>query len=233
MIGYEHKDTVYGSVFFINFQKALRLLLKACHLHDRATRERVKISLVIDGADLFKDRTHVSAGVKICDPNGVHPVTKQPLFIRHEDGSEQIIRIQSSEMCCILIIADAHDKKDLYEDIFRGFYDRGSLISTVGLPADGNEPALRPFVVTHTTDLKASWYLSYRGGGCKNKNFFCTLCPCTRNSLISYKVDNWRCNRCKRKGNNKCYHHEVCDSISVEYLLQCLEDELGHYHAMH
>jgi hypothetical protein len=98
MIGYENKDTVYGSVFFINCQKALRLLLKACHLHDRATRERVKISLVIDGADLFKDHTHVSAGVKICDPNG-------KLFFRHDNGSEQIIRIQSSEMCCILIIA--------------------------------------------------------------------------------------------------------------------------------
>lgn len=110
------------------------MLLKACDLHNRATRERVKISLAIDGADLFKDRTHVSAGVKISDPNGIHPITKQPLFIRDEDGTERIVKIQSSELCCILIIADARDKKDLYKDIFRGFYEWGSLIRRVGLP---------------------------------------------------------------------------------------------------
>jgi hypothetical protein len=36
----------------------------------------VKISLSIDGADLFKDRAHISAGIKISDPCGAHPVTK-------------------------------------------------------------------------------------------------------------------------------------------------------------
>jgi len=144
-IGYERRVTPYGEVFYLNFQKALRLLLKACKLHDRATRERVKISLSIDGADLFRDRTHVSAGVKITDPNGIHPVTKQPLFIREEDGREEIVRIQSSQMCCILIIADARDKKDMYEEVFREFYEWGDLISREGLPADGDEPALLPF----------------------------------------------------------------------------------------
>jgi hypothetical protein len=55
MIGYEHRDTVYGEVFFLNFEKALQFLLKSCQLHDLATRGCVKISLAIDGADLFKD----------------------------------------------------------------------------------------------------------------------------------------------------------------------------------
>lgn len=232
-IGYERRVTPYGEVFYLNFQKALRLLLKACKLHDLATRERVKISLSIDGADLFRDRTHVSAGVKITDPNGIHPVTKQPLFIREEDGREEIVRIQSSQMCCILIIADARDKKDMYEEVFREFYEWGDLISREGLPADGDEPALLPFIVTHTTDLKAQWYLSNRGGGCKNKNFFCTFCPCTRQSLISYNVGDQRCNRCKRKGKRKCYHHAVCDSVSIASLLNSLEQELGEYHARH
>jgi hypothetical protein len=29
-------------------------------------------------------------------------------------------------------------------------------------------PKLMPFNLMHTTDLKAAWYLSNRGGGCKN-----------------------------------------------------------------
>ena len=232
-IGYERRMTRYGEVFYVNFDAALRLLLKACQLHDRATTESVKISLAIDGADLFKDRTHVSAGIKICDPNGIHPVTKQPLFVRNDNGEEKIVRMQSSEMCCILIIADARDKKELYEDVFREFYQWGSAIAAVGLPATETEPALQPFTVTHTTDLKASWYLSNRGGGCKNKNHFCTFCPCTRHMLVSYKVDSERCDRCKRRNRRKCYHHPVCDSVSVPLLLQCLQDQLGQYHEKH
>jgi hypothetical protein len=33
MIGYQRRDTIYGEVYFLNFEKALRFLLKACQLH--------------------------------------------------------------------------------------------------------------------------------------------------------------------------------------------------------
>ncbi len=232
-IGYERRMTKYGEVYFINFEKALRFLLKACHLHDLATKEPVKISLAIDGADLFHDRTHVSAGVKITDERGYHPVTKQPLFVRDDDGEEKIVKIQSSEMCCFLIIADARDNKSLYEDVFKEFYQWGDKIQHEGLPASNAGPALFPFKVTHCADLKGSWYLSNRGGGCKNKEFFCTLCTCTKHTLTSYKTDDERCDRCKGRQKKKCYHHAVCDSVTVPFLLQCLEEEVGNYFERH
>jgi hypothetical protein len=203
-------------------------------LHDIATRDSIKISLSIDGADLFKDRTHVSAGIKITDTRGVHPITKQPLFVIDEDTEEErIIKIQSSEMCCILVIADARDKKELYEEVFKEFDDWGERLRTIGLPESDGNPALRPFAVTHNTDLKASWHLSNRGGGCKNKTFFCTFCPCTENSLIHYKVDGDRCMRCQRRNRRKCYHHDVCDSVAVPVLLEKLEDTIGTYYQRH
>jgi hypothetical protein len=93
-------------------------------------------------------------------------------------------------MCCILIIADAQDKKELFSDVFKEFYKWGSQNQSIGLPASVDGPALHPFHVMHTTDLKASWYLSNRGGGCKNKKYFCTFCPCMRHSLVSYKIGN-------------------------------------------
>jgi hypothetical protein len=31
----------------------------------------------------------------------------------------------------------------------------------------------------------------------------------------------------------KCYHHPLCDSFSVPFLLQSLQDELGSYHEGH
>jgi hypothetical protein len=65
LIGWTQVCTKYGAVFYLNFEKALCLLLKACNLHEIATTMAVKIALAVDGADLFKGRTHVSTGVKI------------------------------------------------------------------------------------------------------------------------------------------------------------------------
>jgi hypothetical protein len=59
-----------------------------------------------DSADFFKDPTHVLAGVKISDPNGIQKL----LFLRD----------------------DAWDRKD-YEYIFKGFYEWVSEIELIGL----------------------------------------------------------------------------------------------------
>jgi hypothetical protein len=91
LIGYERHGTVYGEVFYLNFENALHYLLKACELDQLATTENIKLSLSIVGADLFKDWTHVSAGIKITDTQGVHPVTKQPLFSVDADSNEEKI----------------------------------------------------------------------------------------------------------------------------------------------
>jgi hypothetical protein len=46
--------TRHGEVFYVNFEKAFRLLLKACELDEVATRSSVKVALTVDGADLFR-----------------------------------------------------------------------------------------------------------------------------------------------------------------------------------
>jgi len=97
-IGYERKLTPYGEVYFINFEAALRLLLKASNLDTLATTTSVKIALTVDGADLFNDRTHVSTGIKITDERGIHPVTKQPLLVMEDNADPIFVKVQSSEL---------------------------------------------------------------------------------------------------------------------------------------
>ena len=74
------------------------------------------------------------------------------------------------------MIADAHDSKDLYDDVLKTFYDWDKEISRIGIPAANGMPALRPFDVVHYSDLKTAWYLTNKGGGCKSTHFFCLLC---------------------------------------------------------
>jgi hypothetical protein len=129
-----------------------------------------------------------------------------------------------------MMIADARYSKSLYEDVFKLFYDWGKRISIHGLPPLNGEPALTPFTVTHSSDMKAAWYLSNQGGSCKTTEFFCTLCSCTEDKLMSYNIDELRCDCCKKLDKHNCYHHAVCDSITVEALLSDLNYELGAYY---
>jgi hypothetical protein len=191
LIGYERKQTVYGEVYLINFEPAFHLLLKACHLHDLAITSSVKVAITVDGADLFNDRTHVSTGIKITDERGIHPVTKQPFLFIDDDAEASFIKVQSSEVCCITIIADARDNKHLYEDVFKDYYNWAEKLRTEGLRESRFGPKLMPFNLMHTTDLKAAWYLSNRGGGCKNKNFFVTCAIVLDTHLLRILLKNF------------------------------------------
>ncbi len=71
--------------------------MKARGLYDLVVTESNNVALAIDGANLIRDRTHVSAGIKITDPRGAHPVTKQPLFIRDDNGEERYVKVKSFE----------------------------------------------------------------------------------------------------------------------------------------
>jgi hypothetical protein len=74
--------------------------------------------------------------------------------------------------------------------------------------------------------LKAIWTTSGRGGNCKKTNFFCHLCSATRHDLVSWKEGREHCKRCLERNKIKCYHHQVCDSTTVEALLSDLEESL-------
>ncbi len=79
-VGWERKVTKYGRIFYIHFEKALGLLLRACELDKVASMSSVKIALTVDSEDLFSDMTHESFGIKIVDEQGIHPTTKLTVF---------------------------------------------------------------------------------------------------------------------------------------------------------
>jgi hypothetical protein len=107
VIGLRREEMKYGEVFYLDLKKALRLLPKSCNLYDSAQKTSVKLALTVDGTDLFKGRTHVSTGVKIVDKRGVHSVTKQPFMINDVDNDQiDFIKVQSLELCCIMMIAE-------------------------------------------------------------------------------------------------------------------------------
>ncbi len=237
VIGCERKMTRYGEVYVINHERAIRLLLKATGLYEKAQRSNVHLAFTANGAALTKSRTHVSCGVKITDPDGIHPITGLPLGTSNvsepndEDEKTTFNLMQSRELCTILVIADARDSKTLYYDVFRDFFDYAKKIGEHGIEANNGEPKLQPFIISYPQDMKSAQITSKKGGCCKTKRFFCHLCSCTKDRLVSFNVNEFRCDRCKRKGRLKCYHHEMCDSTTTKELLLDLEEEMAQFSA--
>ncbi len=51
----------------------------------------------------------------------MHPITKKPLFVQDGNDEEKMLRMKSSEVCYIMIIADTHDKKWCLKKDFMNF----------------------------------------------------------------------------------------------------------------
>jgi hypothetical protein len=232
LVGYERKETRYGEVYYINFDKVIRLLLKATGLYEKAQKASVTIAFTADGATLMKSHTHVSRGVKITDVDGYHPLTRMPLTTinEEEDGDgTHFNMVQSRELCIILVMADVKDSKQLYNDVFKEFYDYSKQLHQFGMEEKEGEPALQPFLVTRPQDRKSAQTVSNKGGNCKMKTCFCHLCSCRKDELVAFKFGNSCCNRCITKHQARCYHHAVCDLCSTKVLLSVLDGELAKY----
>jgi len=175
VVGCHRELTKYGEVYFLNFNRAIHLLLKATGLYEKAQQTNVSIPFTADGALLLSSRTHVSCGVKITDVDGIHPISKLPLSCTDIEPNENFYNcMQSRELCAILVMADAKDSKEVYDDMFKDFYNYAESLRVHGMPACNGKPALKPFLVAHPQDMKSTQTVSKWGGNCK-MNFFVTF----------------------------------------------------------
>ncbi len=122
VIGITQRNSQYGKVFYINFEKAILLMLDASGLSEYAKSGPVHLAVTSDGANSFCNRTQISSGIKVCDSRAHHMKTKTPVLVEDDEQPAHYIGVQSSEMCTILIMADARDKANMYEELFGDFY---------------------------------------------------------------------------------------------------------------
>ena len=124
--------------------------------------------------------------------------TKLPIFVRNEENDPEDIsgflkEVQSSEMCTIFIMTDAHDKSKMYSEFFSEFYKYTEGLQSNGIPASDHGPRLHPTKVSYPSDFKVIWTTSGRGGNCKKTHFFCHLCSAMCHDLTTWKEGSLRC----------------------------------------
>ena len=94
---------------------------------------------------------------------------------------------------------------------------------------------LKPFEITSTSDMSATWKMTGKGGTAKVKTFFCHCCGLTSDQIHYNNEKN--CDFCSEfvensplwRDNWKCYHQQIINSEYKEKLeseYQHLKNEL-------
>jgi hypothetical protein len=172
----------------------------------------VEFSITLDGADLSRNISHVTAGIKINDPRAIDPISGIPI------GMEDSRKLQSRELCYPCKVLIAKDSKTLYDNYYSDFFSFFKQVNEHGFgnftAKENSNGILRaPFTISSPQDLSSLWKSTGRGGACKNKIDFCCQCACT--SDVVHLPRQIRCERCVLTGREACYHWDVGDESTL------------------
>jgi hypothetical protein len=148
--------------------KCLSLLLFELFQLDHIARDPsqppFQLACTLDGADISKFVSHVTAGIKILDPRAIDPISHLPIGL---EGSK---KVQSRDLCFPFKVLLIRDTKTLYQEHFKDFFDVFSKLNLEG----GFELGNNPISVSSPQDMSSMWKALGWDGGCKVKTFFAT-----------------------------------------------------------
>ena len=158
------------------------------------------------------------------DIDAVDPLSGEPLYYETvEINGRKRIRYKNYQKVDTLALAAIclkNETKELLNAVFKDFYDFCNLLSTEGLPANGDDPALRPFKYESCADL--CWNnkcVGSIGGACKVKDLFCIYCEASGNSntdLMRYVTGDAICDICVYNQRTRCPHRAVNDAKEIK-----------------
>jgi hypothetical protein len=187
------------------YEPLLAYLLKLYKLDDVAKDPNqlpVEFSITLDGADLSRNISHVTAGIKMNDPRAIDPKTGIPI------GQDNSMPVQSRELCYPFKILIAKDTKELYNTSFADFFSFFKQVDERGF-GDFH----KPFNVSAPHDLSSFWKSLKKGGGCKTKTLFCHCCSLTKERVHLPRATP--CQLCQQKNRDKCFHYAVGDHATL------------------
>jgi hypothetical protein len=112
-IPFEKKESALGEMFQYDYELYIRFLLKHFKLHDVAQRESVEFCITVDGTELCKGLSHLTAGVKITDPSAIDPRDGVPIsYMNGVFG--WIFKVQSRNYCFAMKSLLGKDSKTAY-----------------------------------------------------------------------------------------------------------------------
>ncbi len=164
------------------------------------------------------------------DKRAIDPKTGRPLYTSMENLLGCAFSCQSRNFCFILKSLIGKDTKEAYEN-FSDFFEFFEMVKNIGLPESEHGPQLQPMLVWSSQDMSSLWKCLKTGTGARKNcdSYFCHVCPCNSKDILFYTIGENRCDRCKAKEKEKCYHWDVGDKESINKFQEMLDSEITKY----
>jgi hypothetical protein len=78
-----------GELFAFDYEKQLRFILNTFSLYEIAQQESVELCITLDGAEICKDLSHLTFGIKVTDGRAIDPRDGTPLA-HSQDGTSPL-----------------------------------------------------------------------------------------------------------------------------------------------
>jgi hypothetical protein len=105
-----------GEMYQYDMEKSLCFILKAFQLEKVAHRESVEMCIMLDGAELCDGISHITAGIKVTDPQAVDPRDGSPLCMMNVEHYGWIFNNQSMNYCFAMKSLISKDTKTAYKE---------------------------------------------------------------------------------------------------------------------
>jgi hypothetical protein len=213
------QPTPVGEMIQFDIEKTLRTVLGAYGLLSIAVDKSVSVTQSIDGAQLSKNLSHTTGGIKISDRCTRCPFTKK--LILQDVGS---CNAQSRSYCFPLTTVmskETNDSVQLFKPMFQFFEDCTK--------AETNRlQDLKPLTVSVNCDMSAQWKGLCKGGGkTKHRELPCHCCP--RESHLWHVPNESHCGSwCQELYAEvpgwKCYHQDMMSENNVLGTQQAIDE---------
>jgi hypothetical protein len=91
-----------GEMFQFHYEKMIRFILRAFSLHEIVQTVSFELCITLDGAELTKDLTHLTFGIKVMDSRAIDPRDGLPLSYSEDGVIGNLFRTQSRNYCFIM-----------------------------------------------------------------------------------------------------------------------------------
>ena len=196
MLNVQHVvDCPAGDLVKLDLERVLHGALASYGLTEKAKNEGIVLVFAGNGAQLTSttNADQTAVGFKIIDSDAVLPSDpSQPMFTRLAEDDEGNTRIehcgyQSTEVYLPVTVVEAKEGASMKAGCFDDLFLFVNMLEDDGLPANGNEPALKHIKIFGCGDMSFLQKIVGVGGACKVMKFFCLYCAYHGDQDMFYK----------------------------------------------
>ena len=136
MIPFKTELNADTDMIVFDYKKLLVHILKMHKIYDDIYQRQIEIAITIDGADISKKLSHVTAGIKVIDKYAINPVTGDYILKYAEDslGNKYLESgYQSRENCFLFLIMIAKESSAIYsKQCIKDFFNFLKILKKMG-----------------------------------------------------------------------------------------------------